>query len=121
MSKKYRQEADVQLIPYYEYDPSIHNVEYRYIPTEADQEFQDFSGTFNYDYDSNNDWWRRPRPRPFFGPFAGPFGFPVPFGGYPYGGYPYGGGWHGYPHGGWHHGSGWHHPGGGWGGHHGGR
>ena len=98
MSKKYRQDADVQLIPYYEYDPSIHNVEYRYIPQQSAEGFQDFN--YNSPYNQSNDWWRQPYlyPRPWFGPYGyhGPYG---PFGFHPWGYhhvYPHYGGWHGW-------------------------
>ncbi|MGB8954974.1 MAG: hypothetical protein WCC10_06340 [Tumebacillaceae bacterium] len=103
MSKKYRQDADVQLIPYYEYDPSIHNVEYRYIPQQSGEGFQDFN---NYAFNNANDWSRQPFvvPRPIYGPYGfnpwgfHPWGFHHPWGYHP--------GFHpGFHHGyhGWHH------------------
>ncbi|HEU4965529.1 MAG TPA: hypothetical protein VFV52_17030 [Bacilli bacterium] len=111
MAKNRNFQPDVELIPYYEYDPSIHNIEYRYI---QDPSFwsNNYFNNFQFDgeaSDENNAAFdsedfryapygyvpgrrRRRRRRPYYG---APFFFPVPGpfygGGYPYGGYPYGG------------------------------
>jgi hypothetical protein len=50
MEKKNHIEPNVELIPYYEYDPSIHNIEYRYMPQAAEQTYTDF----DYSYTPNS-------------------------------------------------------------------
>lgn len=96
MPKNDRPEVDVQLIPYYQYDPSIHEIDYRYLPSPTNTSGETYT-TFNPTFGAT-DYRFFPYPRPFF-PYPRP-----PF----YGGYPYWGGYHGYPYGGWggyHHGS----------------
>ena len=110
MPKQYRQQTDVHLIPYHEYDPSIHEIEYRYLQQPTEESFFNTPNTYNPSAADAADFYRRPvyRPRPFY---PGAFFHPPVYGGYgfhPYG-FPYGGyggyGWHGYPYGGYHHGS----------------
>lgn len=122
MAKKRNFQPDVELIPYYEYDPSIHNIEYRYIQDPSawytynnnatDGEF-DSTETDDYNFDSEDYRFygpypygyvrprRRRRRRRFYPPFFAPLPLPLPvpypspyYGGYPYagGGYPYYGG-----------------------------
>ncbi|MCX7571630.1 hypothetical protein OS242_16925 [Tumebacillus sp. DT12] len=125
MGKKYRNDSDVRLIPYYQYDPEIHEIDTRYLPQSPQVE---------YDYDPQQEVpahfeapqgdyrfvpvpvpvpggrprrRRRRRRPPFYGPVPFPAPVPVPIPApiptpypYPYyGGYPYGGG--GYPYGGY--------------------
>jgi hypothetical protein len=112
MPNNYRPEANVQLIPYYEYDPSIHDIEYRYLPNTNTATSGETYTTFNPTFGATDyRFFPAPFPRPFY-PYPRPpfYGGYHPYGGYhgyPYGG-GYGGGYHGYPHGGYggyHHGS----------------
>jgi hypothetical protein len=102
--KNYDQQPDVQLIPYYEFDPKIHNIEYRFFETpeyqnalshyyanlyaQQNQGFPgDFRGPVEVDYR-----------RPPYGYGYHPYGYggfhPWGYGGFhPYGGYH---GYHGY-------------------------
>lgn len=118
MLRNYNQQPDVQLIPFHEFDPEIHNIEYRYFESPEYQNTlnQYYAQHYNQtgqvgDFRSAEDS-RRPypyygggRPRPFYPPFA-PF-FPPFYGGGGYG-YPYGGGYGYHPYGGGYGGYGYH-------------
>jgi hypothetical protein len=109
--KNYDQQPDVQLIPYYEFNPEIHNIEYRYFETPEYQNavnqyyanIYSNQGQVSGDFRSGEDFRRPPyygRPRPYYHPPFFPFFPPFYGGGYgyhPYGYHPYGyGGYGGY-------------------------
>jgi hypothetical protein len=100
--KKFNQE-EVRLIPYYEYDPAIHNIEYRYFNDFQNVGFSDDTYEWNtpeptfgavdyrYFYPYPSPYYIRPRRRrrrrryPYYFPMALPVPLPAPI--YPY--YPY--------------------------------
>ena len=111
MPKNYNQQPDIQLIPYHEYNPEIHNIEYRYFETpEYQNTLNQYYANFYNQAGQVGDFRsvegaHRPypyyggvRPRPYYHPPVLPF-YPPYFGG-GYGYHPYGG--YGYPYGGHH-------------------
>ncbi|KEO80937.1 hypothetical protein [Tumebacillus flagellatus] len=90
MPKKYSQQPDVQLIPYYEYDPSIHNIEYRYFET------PEYQNAVNQFY--TNLYTQQLQQQQSLGDFRGQYDFrrpPYGYGYHPYGYHPWGyGGYH---------------------------
>lgn len=69
MAKRTRIAPDVELIPYYEYDPSIHNIEYRYLPQGADGTYTNWIYDYNTDYETlpeeASDWGDDTRQYPY--------------------------------------------------------
>jgi hypothetical protein len=120
--KKYRSQPDVFLIPSHEYDPSIHEIEYRYVQPTVDAQGQpmDPNAFVAGNVTDDSRFVPVPLPVPHPGPYPYPYGrprrprrpHPPYYGGYPYGGgypyygghpggYPYGGGYGGHPYGGY--------------------
>ena len=115
MGKKYRNESDVRLIPYYQYDPEIHEIDTRYVPQASEGEYYYAPQQEQHDqFDaSQGDYRFVPLPLPVPGPvypayppvygrprrrrrrpyYYGPVPVPYPYHP-PYGGYPYGGGYY---------------------------